>query len=278
MILQETKLEVVARSIIKSLCGRSGGILVTWDDRIISALEVVCGCFSVSVKFRCADNVEWWAYGIYGPNNPRGRKEFWDKLYSLFGLRSPKWVLGGDFNVVRLVAEKLYGVRITRSMRDFDAFIRDCSLRDIPLSNTRFTWSNMQENLVCSRLDRFLFSLEWEELFPNVRQLASPRVTSDHCPVLLDSELFSWGPSPFRFENMWLEHHLFRKCFEEWWKNCDVHGREGFKFMWKLKLIEQNIKDWNMNVFGDTRIVKSSISRRIVELDHLEVDGIISEG
>ncbi|XP_028121753.1 uncharacterized protein LOC114318966 [Camellia sinensis] len=40
-------------------------------------------------------------------------------------------------------------------MRDFDSFIRDCELIDLPLSNARFTWSNLQENRVCCRLDRF---------------------------------------------------------------------------------------------------------------------------
>ena len=48
---------------------------------------------------------------------------------------------------------------VTLSMRDFDDFVRDCELIDPPLRNAFFTWSNLQENTVCKRLDRFLFSI-----------------------------------------------------------------------------------------------------------------------
>ncbi|RVW59408.1 hypothetical protein CK203_106241 [Vitis vinifera] len=71
--------------------------------------------------------------------------------------------VGGDFNVIRRSSEKLGGSRLTPSMKDFDDFIRDCELIDSPLRSASFTWSNMQENPVCKRLDRFLYSNEWEQ-------------------------------------------------------------------------------------------------------------------
>lgn len=36
---------------------------------------------------------------------------------------------------------------------------------------------------------------------------------SDRCLVLLDVELGNYGPSPFRFENMWIT----RMDFTIWW-------------------------------------------------------------
>ena len=74
--------------------------------------------------------------------------------------------MGGDFNVIRKRSEKLGGSRFTFSMRDFDDFIRECELHDPPLQNASFTWSNIQESPVCKRLDRFLYSNEWEFSFP----------------------------------------------------------------------------------------------------------------
>lgn len=41
----------------------------------------------------------------------------------------------GDFNVVRFPLEKLGGGRITRSMKDFDSFIRETGTRDTALNN-----------------------------------------------------------------------------------------------------------------------------------------------
>ena len=120
---------------------------------------------------------------------------------------------------------------------------------DPPLCNTRFTWSNLQENLVCCRLDRFLYSLGWDGVFPNSRQESLPRVVSDHCPIVLESCPLKWGPTPFRFENMWLEHACFKRNFEEWWSNASCHGWEGFKFMRKLKMVKEKVKCRNREVW-----------------------------
>ncbi|RVW97165.1 hypothetical protein CK203_030004 [Vitis vinifera] len=45
---------------------------------------------------------------------------------------------------------------------------------------------------------------------------------------------FKWGPTPFRFENMWLQHHSFKECFSSWWREFEGNGWEGHKFMRKL--------------------------------------------
>ncbi|RVW53508.1 Transposon TX1 uncharacterized 149 kDa protein [Vitis vinifera] len=104
----------------------------------------------------------------------------------------------GDFNVIRSSSEKLGGSSFTSSMKNFDGFIRDCELLDPPLRNAPFTWSNMQESPVCKRLDRFLYSNEWELSFPQSLQEVLPRWTSDHWSIVLDTNLFKWGPTPFR--------------------------------------------------------------------------------
>ena len=88
--------------------------------------------------------------------------------------------MGGDFNVIRRSSEKFGGSCLTSSMKDFDGFIRECELLDPPLRNAPFTWSNMQESPVCKRLDRFLYSNEWEHLFPQSLQEVLPRWILDH--------------------------------------------------------------------------------------------------
>ena len=76
-------------------------------------------------------------------------------------------------------------------MRDFDDFIRDCELIDPPLRNVSSAWSNLQEIPIFKRLDKFLFSNEWEQGFLQSIQEAFPRLTSDHCPFVLDTNLFN---------------------------------------------------------------------------------------
>ena len=43
--------------------------------------------------------------------------------------------------------------------------------------------------------------------------------------------------------------------------------------MTKLKLIKGKVKKWNEEMFGDLRLQKQSLSRRIKELDALEYPG-----
>lgn len=66
-----------------------------------------------------------------------------------------------------------------------------------------------------SRLDRYLVTSDWLETYSEVTQLALPKPISDHCPILLNSECERWGPSPFRFELMWLEEEHFSELVQK---------------------------------------------------------------
>ena len=209
----------------------------------------------------------WWFSGVYSPCKVRSRDRFWDELAGLSSLCGDKWCIGRDFNVVRNLREKFNSNRTTRSMRLFDELVRELNLKDPPLRNGQFTWSNFRDQPVCCRLDRFFHSIYWEDNFPYFRQELDVMIASDHCPIILDTTPPSWGPSPFRFETC--------GCITElWWDDIDPTRWEGYKFMTKFKLIKGKLKDWNVEVFGDTRIKKQALLRRIKELDALESSGM----
>ena len=52
-------------------------------------------------------------------------------------------------------------------MHNLSNFISINGLMDIPMEGGSYTWSN---SLSGSRIDRFLFSLEWEEHYPNIHK------------------------------------------------------------------------------------------------------------
>ncbi|RVW37380.1 hypothetical protein CK203_087736 [Vitis vinifera] len=259
VMLQETKREIWDRRLVSSIwkgksldwvalpaCGASGGIVILWD----------------SVKFN-----------LYGLNKAVWREDFWLELQDLHGLTFPRWCVGGDFNVIRRISEKMGDSRLTVNMRRFDEFIRESGLLDPPLRNAAFTWSNMQVDPICKRLDRFLFSSEWDSFFFQNIQEALPRWTSDHSPICLETNPFMWGPTPFRFENMWLLHPEFKEKFRDWWQECTVEGWEGHKFMRKLKFIKSKLKEWNTRVFGDLRERKKHILTDLGRIDRIEQEG-----
>ena len=117
--------------------------------------------------------------------------------------------MGGDFNVVRFPSEQLGSNSFTIAMREFFNFISEQGLIDLPLQGDTFTWSNDREVATKARLDRFLFSADWEDKFPTVSQRRMSRLCSDHFPIVLRGGSFQRGCMPFRFENMWLKDESF---------------------------------------------------------------------
>lgn len=141
-----------------------------------------------------------------------------------------------------------------------------------------FTWSNYQSPPLLSRLDSFLISSDWLDLFPKVRQIDLHKLisdyclilhkpTSDYCLILLDTKCERWGPASFRFELMWLEEKHLSSLFQ-----CG--GRiSRLKDCWskilalKIKKLKEKIKEWTKNHFGDVRTSKADVLEEIKSLD-----------
>ena len=57
------------------------------------------------------------------------------------------------------------------------------------------------------------------------------------------------GPTPFRFENMWLKTEGFKSLIDRWWKSFEVRGTGSFVVAEKLKALKIKLKWWNKEVF-----------------------------
>jgi exonuclease III len=221
--LQETKLKLINRGIVRSLWGihhvdwvypgsegALWGILLMWDRRVVEKVDEAVGLFSVSCKFRCVtDQYDWAFLGVYGPQSDGDRRVMWEELFRLANWWDVPWCVGGDFNVVRFLSERLGADQFTPAMNDFSEFIFSLGLMDIPLKGGKFTWSNNRTTPGMSRIDRFLFSGDWEDRYPTVVQKRLPKLLSDHFPILLECGKFLRGKRPFRFENMCLKAEGF---------------------------------------------------------------------
>ena len=129
---------------------------------------------------------------------------------------------------------------------------------DLPLQGGVFTWSEGLNNQSWARLDRFRVSPSWLDHFSGVLQRRLPRPLSNHFPVLLEGGGLRRGPSPFRFENMWLKVEGFIDLIRSWWREIEVKGTASFKLAAKMKGIKQKLKAWNREVFGNLECNKVS--------------------
>ena len=166
--------------------------------------------------------------------------------------------------------------RLSHSMRRFAEVLKELGLRDIPLQGGPFTWRGGHNNHSMSRLDKFLVTADWESQFSNVVQSPLPRPVSDHCPIMLDGEGMKSGPSPFRFENMWLKFEGFKDLLRDWWQSLHFSGSFSFILASKLKALKGILRAWNKEVFGRVELKKKAALSRISFWDDLKKEKELS--
>jgi hypothetical protein len=151
-------------------------------------------------------------------------------------------------------------------MWEFDEFLENLELMDLPLTGRNFTWFH-PNGVTMSRLDRILVSSSWCEIWgdPFVRVL--DRDVADHCPLVLNCSSVDWGPKPFRFNNFWLQNREFKRVITEAWGLNNFEGWMGFILKEKLKSLKGVIKEWSRNTYGVWEDKKRLLIKRIADLD-----------
>ena len=289
--IQETKIQNMTEGVVRSIGsgsfldwgamgaqGSAGGILVCWDKRSLELLELEVGIYSISCKLKTVENDVVWVFtGVYGPCNRKERELLWEELGAIRGIWDEPWCIGGDFNVTLSQRDRSRQGSLSGAMRRFAQVVDDLALIDLPLQGGVYSWSGGRNNQNWARLDRFLVSQGWLDIFRGAVQCRLPRPTSDHFPILLKGGGMSRGPSPFRFENMWLKVEGFKELLREWWQGGERVGRASFRLADKMKVMKEKIKVWNRDVFGRVEVNKGLALRQIEFWDRVESGRDLSE-
>ncbi|GKU95921.1 hypothetical protein SLEP1_g9218 [Rubroshorea leprosula] len=111
-----------------------------------------------------------------------GKQLLWKEILDLMEVSDGgNWCIGGDFNAIRSREEKRGRHFNNTAMRDFNSFIDEAGLEDLPMSGRKFTWFKTDGSAM-SRLDRFLVSTGFLINFPDLIQKGLCRDFSDHYP------------------------------------------------------------------------------------------------
>ena len=135
------------------------------------------------------------------------RRLLWQRLVETAESVTMPWLVIGDFNDVTNSSEKSGGSLPSLGRCNlFNSMISSCNLIDLEFNGPAFTWLNKRKGLarVQERLDRVLANAEWRLCFPDAVVQHLPRMHSDHCPILLFSEVKSsvdHSKRPFRFHS-----------------------------------------------------------------------------
>ncbi|GKV16062.1 hypothetical protein SLEP1_g26767 [Rubroshorea leprosula] len=161
----------------------------------------------------------------------------------LLNSKRGKWCLMGDFNAVRGIEERAGETGISSEMREFDNFIINAALIDLPLLE------------------------DWVAKWGDVKQWGLRRSVSDHCPILLKNEKIDWGPKPFKFFDAWFDKPGCKELITRVWKTSDVQGQKGFILKEKLKSTKKALKEWSRNLAQDVDAKVKEAEAVIAEID-----------
>ncbi|KAF7831394.1 uncharacterized protein G2W53_013727 [Senna tora] len=108
------------------------------------------------------------------------------------------------------------------------------------------------------RLDRVLCNQNWRTTFSDASSRCLTRINSDHHPLLVSMEEIGANNQnrPFRFENCWMQHEDFTAFLkQEWNQTSDLNT--------KILKLQNSLKTWNKDVFGDISKRKKRLLNRI---------------
>ncbi|XP_059446471.1 uncharacterized protein LOC132178021 [Corylus avellana] len=147
------------------------------------------------------------------------RKLLWINLASMkVRVANNPWMICGDFNVVKSLAEKWGSDKLNLYDVEFGQCLNDLEVLDLNSSGCFYTWTNKSEEprFVAGKLDKVLVNEFWMSYFvKTIVEFLSGGI-SDHSPAIISvGSLQSFGPKPFKFFNYWLDHKDFMSWVKE---------------------------------------------------------------
>ncbi|XP_071940747.1 uncharacterized protein [Coffea arabica] len=190
---------------------------------------------------------------IYAKCTRVGRHVLWSELRALASSITRPWLVGGDFNAIRTLAE--YTGRAHQDLgaiSDFNAAISDCHLQELPYSGSSYTWSGVRSgSRIWKRLDRVLANHQWLSFLPNTSVQHLNRATSDHTPLLVHLRgADASAPKPFKFQNFWVSSSEFQSTVQSNWE-LPTQGYGMYRLAFKLKRMKACLRHWSRQHFGN---------------------------
>lgn len=264
--LVETKLNTVNQWLIASMLGPAyrdfayvpaaqtrGGIIVAAKSPDASLQETHIGCFSCTVRVIAQNAEPWWLTVVYGPQDEAVKTLFLEELEAIRDQCPGPWAIIGDFNLILDEADKSNARVNRRTMRRFRQTVANLQLLDIHLHGRRYTWSNERDQPTLVRLDCVLASLEWEEQFPACHLQALASDASDHCPLLLQTNL-NISPKPrFHFEIFWPKFNDYQSVLSQSWVCTDSVSDPIVRLDYKLRNLARELRSWSARRIGIIR-------------------------
>ncbi|XP_071729093.1 uncharacterized protein [Rutidosis leptorrhynchoides] len=202
---------------------------------------------------------------VYAPQNVQDKLVLWNKISDFMANNVGDYILFGDWNAVRLANDRSGTEYCATDAFNFNNFINNNVLHEVPLGGLKFTWRTKAGNKL-SKLDRFFVTNNVLMCVDHLKGVVLPRGFSDHSPILLFQEKVDYGPTYFKVFDSWFERAGFDDTVRKEW--AEINANNGQHVTKKLRLLKSKLKDW----ISQSRKIESVRLKEVVEkLNGLDV-------
>lgn len=169
------------------------------------------------------------------------------------------WIIVGDFNLIRSLEDTTARSANVGNILDFNYFIHESCLTEVPLQGRSFTWSNKRPSPTFSRLERTMLSYHWNDMSVSAQLTDLPATASDHVPLLLHIKPHENPPKRlFRFETSWLKYDEISEVVARAWLATN-NNNPIKRFRQKIVCVQKELKAWAQAKFEkwDTYLERS---------------------
>ena len=152
----------------------------------------------------------------------------------------------------------------------FRALLAQTGLQEMGPSDRRFTWRASTDSMACSRLDRFLCSVELLDLFPAAEVIALQRPLSDHTPILWKPQGEPHKPPYFKMDRSWFREDGFMEELANWWEAHPARGSVSTRLVAKLNGLRRHLIGRRRGIREERTRIRDEALNAIHELDVLE--------
>ena len=240
--------------------GSRGGLITAWDPTLFSLISQHSNPYSLTTKFACnASDHDLQITNVYGPADHSFSNLFLDSLCVVHQHISGPWILIGDFNLVRSAGDKSNGQFNAALANTFNNTILQILVTETPLSDKRFTWSNMQAFPILARLDHAFTNVALDQAFPLTSLSSLPRPTSDHTPILLSLSSTIPKPNSFRLDNYLLKNNSFLASIVHGWQQAPACSDAAGKLVACIKAARAATKVWKRRFRAPPQIIHNCL-------------------
>ncbi|KAL5545865.1 hypothetical protein UlMin_005552 [Ulmus minor] len=262
LMLMETKLlESDMKSRLRSvrfvkfvyvpLVGLSGGLCIAWRDHVdMEPVSISRNLISYLV-FSNPLSSPWLLSTIYGPM---------DRF-------NGGWLIMGDFNGVLYREDRHGGGEETSSSIHMINAVDNMGLVELPSQGLKYSWTNgrITGHEIRAKLDQGVANSDWWQLFPNAEMKILPQNSSDHSPILLNSEdCSSFVRRPFQFEAIWTHDRRSHWVVKHAWSK-GFHAKPSTRLCRSLFHTHRGLSLWNKNQFGKVRTQIKTIKQALAD-------------